>query len=1601
MAPADIELGTPGATCGTGQGKPETPAAQRWLALLTAALLAFVAGYDFAAAAAALPVIGIKFSQYTTVNWVVAAHMIAMGVTLPSVRRLADICGHWAALVAFGLLHIAGAVMSGAARGIPLLLAGRALAGLGSAGTTLIPAMAVAGSGAGCQRTCNLRVLLAAWLIGSIVGIAVGGRLSSLSSWRYVFYIDAILVGVALLLSIAAPRALRRDGRLVDQLKRIDWLGSVFIAGSVLTMVLAMNYGGNLYAWASGVVIALLVLSVFLFVLFVFIERKMASETVLPPGLFQTRTSTALVAMQPFIGAAIYAPIVYLVIWYNVVKAKSSKDASVRLLALAASALVFASATEAAISAFRRCRPLLLASSPFLALGCGLLIILDDGTSDSLPIAFMVLLGIGIGTSLQPQFIAIWRASGVKDLADVVASVLFLRLAGAAVAVGMFNAILQNNLTTKLLKTALVHPLFAPYIVDSPNNPDIMHLPRVPQAVRDAVAHDNAQGFRSIFIAALALAAVPIPLLLFLGRKPPVRSPTTRTSCGTGQFSFPQEEEKVLRFWREIDAFKTSVKLSEGRKPFSFYDGPPFCTGLPHYGHLLAGTIKDIVTRFAHNTGHYVERRAGWDTHGLPIEYEIDKTFNISGRGDVLAMGIDRYNAECRSIVMRYAGEWRETVERLGRWIDFDNDYKTLNTSFMESEWWVFKQLFDKGLVYRGMRVMPYSTALLTTLSNFEAQQNYKEVSDPAVVVAFPLRREPEVSILAWTTTPWTLPSNCALCVNPAFEYVKIRDGETGGVYILLESCLGILYKDVKKAKFEVLERIKAQDLVGLEYEPVFDFFVPQLKDTAWRVVADPYVDGDSGTGIVHNAPAFGEDDYRVCLASSIIAADGFIPNPVMDDGKFDGSVGPFSGAYVKDADKAIMKHIKERGRLVRQGTVVHSYPFCWRSDTPLLYRAVPSWFVRVQNATDRLLKNSEETYWVPAFVKEKRFANWLGSARDWNVSRSRYWGTPIPLWVSEDFEEIVCVGSVAELEELTGASGITDLHRDKIDHLTIPSRQGKGVLRRIEDVFDCWFESGSMPYAQKHYPFENKELFEQTFPADFISEGIDQTRGWFYTLLVLSTLLFDKPAWKNLIASGLVLAADGKKMSKRLKNYPDPMDVLNKYGADPLRLYLINSPVVRAETLRFKEEGVKDIVSRVLLPWYNAFRFFTTQVAVLKKDTGVDFVFDPAVRSANTMDRWVLASVQSLIRFVREEMEAYRLYTVVPRLFNMIDQLTNWYVRFNRRRLKGEAGAEDTVHSLNTLFEVLLTLCRLMAPFTPFVTESMYQALKAHVPAGLFEGDARSLHFVPFPEVREEYFDAEIERAMSRMQAVIELGRVVRERKNISLKMPLRELVVIHPSAEYLDDVRGLSEYITEELRLRSLVLSSDEDKYGIKYRAEADFRRLGAKLLKDMPRVKKALPSVPSADVKAALAGGSLVVDGIALDADDINIVRFFDALSLEDKSRTYEEATDRDAVVLLDTETSDELVREYHAREVSNRVQRLRKKADLTPVDDVHYYYQITHDPEGVLAGVLEAQDEHLAAIVKQPLRPLSAMAGDAFVREEQEVSDAKFVLAFVRA
>ncbi|KAJ7268828.1 tRNA synthetases class I-domain-containing protein [Mycena haematopus] len=1066
-------------------------------------------------------------------------------------------------------------------------------------------------------------------------------------------------------------------------------------------------------------------------------------------------------------------------------------------------------------------------------------------------------------------------------------------------------------------------------------------------------------------------------------------------------FDFPREEEKVLKFWQEINAFQTSLKLSEGRPEFSFYDGPPFATGLPHYGHLLAGTIKDIVTRHAHVSGFRVRRRFGWDTHGLPVEQIIDKKLGITGKADVMKIGIDKYNAECRAIVMTYAAEWRKTVVRMGRWIDFDDDYKTLNITFMESVWWAFSELFKKNLVYRGLRVLPYSMGLTTPVSNFEANMDFRDVNDPAVTVAFPLVDDPSTSLLAWTTTPWTLPSNLALCVHPEFTYIKIHDQEKDQNFILHEGLLRTLYKDPKKAKFKKVGQFLGADMKGWRYVPLFEYFTDAFEDKAFRVVVDSYVTDTDGTGIVHQAPAFGEDDYRIALASGILRPDEAPPCPIDDACRFTSEVPDFEGLNVKAADSPIQKVLKAKGRLIVQSTLNHSYPFCWRSGTPLIYRAVPGWFIRVADSKEDLVANNKETRWVPQSVGDNRFGNWLANARDWNISRNRYWGTPLPLWASEDMKEIVCVGSIEELERLSGVTGIIDLHRESVDKITIPSPSGNGTLKRVEEVFDCWFESGSMPYAQLHYPFENKELFESSFPAHFISEGIDQTRGWFYTLLVLSTHLFGKAPWKNVIVTGLVLAADGKKMSKSLKNFPDPNLILDTMGADATRMFLVNSPIVRGDNLRFREEGVREVISRVLLPWLNSFRFFLGHAALFKKSTGTDFQYNPhAPVPNNVMDRWVLARCQSLIKLVREEMAAYRLYTIIPRLLDLVDELTNWYIRFNRKRLKGEEGKEDTIVALNTLFETLFTLCRTMSSYTPFMTENLYQTLKTFMPEDPNAGDVRSVHFLSFPEVKEEYFDVDIERQVLRMQTVIELTRNMRETNNISLKTPLLELLVFNANKQYIDDVEPLRKYIESELNVRNVVFSSDESASGVRYRAVADWTVLGRKLRKDVGRVRNALPNVSSDEVKNFLGTGKINVDGIELVTGDITVQRYLDIPAAAQKQ--FATNTDNDVVVRLDIQVHPELVGEWLARELTNRVQKLRKKAGLQATDDVHIFYRFE---EGSGAEILDAVAAYSDMIRKTvgnvPVDISNRTPGsELLIEEEQEVSEVKFFLYLVK-
>lgn len=849
---------------------------------------------------------------------------------------------------------------------------------------------------------------------------------------------------------------------------------------------------------------------------------------------------------------------------------------------------------------------------------------------------------------------------------------------------------------------------------------------------------------------------------------------------------------------------------------------------------------------------------------------------------------------------------------------------------------------------------MPYSTACNTPLSNFEAGLDYRDVSDPAITISFPIVNcKFGASLVAWTTTPWTLPANLALCVNPDLTYVYLQS-PTGEVYVLAEARIAMIPGATSKGKggkkavlsdnWKVLKNIAGKDLEDLKYKPLFSYYEREMVN-AFRVCTDGYVTDISGTGVVHQAPAYGEDDFRVCLDNNIILKDGTLPDPVDANGCFTFPLPiPILGMHVKAADKEIINLVKNENRLIESSSIKHSYPYCWRSRTPLIYKAVASYFVRVEDLKEKLLINNSQTRWVPSYVQEKRFHNWLENAHDWAISRNRYWGTPIPVWSSPEGDEVFVIGSISELEEFTGQK-VSDIHRHFIDHLEIPSKRGANYppLRRVEEVFDCWFESGSMPYAQQHYPFENEGTFDQKFPANFIAEGLDQTRGWFYTLMVLSTALFDKPAFQNLVCNGLVLAVDGKKMSKSLKNYPDPNEIFNKYGADALRLYLINSPVVRAEPLRFQESGVFSVLKDVFLPWYNAYRFLVQNVRRIEGEQ--QSLFNPLMRvnDENILDQWISSASNGLINFVQREMEAYRLYTVVPRLINYIDQLTNVYVRFNRDRLKGKLGFEESLISLTTLFNVLLTLCKVMAPFTPFFVENMYQNLRRCLP-----NSEESVHFCPFPEVDEGKEFPRVEKSVANMQSVIETGRLIRERSNRPIKYPISKMIVIHSDKEFLEDLSGpLLEYVTSELNIRCLETCSDPLKYSV-LKAEPVFSLLGKRLGKSMGAISDHIKEMSSENISKFQQNGQIHFLGHEVTISEVAIRYEF-----KDKNELGEDVDaamgDSGIMVILELHVDDSLLYAGLAREIVSKIQKMRKTGGLQSSNEVLIQYQIIRSDE----------------------------------------------------
>jgi isoleucyl-tRNA synthetase len=985
---------------------------------------------------------------------------------------------------------------------------------------------------------------------------------------------------------------------------------------------------------------------------------------------------------------------------------------------------------------------------------------------------------------------------------------------------------------------------------------------------------------------------------------------------------FPKLEESILSFWKEKNIIHQGLRMNEGSKAFLFYDGPPFATGLPHYGHLLAGTLKDIVPRYWAMKGHYVERRWGWDCHGLPVEFEMENELGLSGYRDVEKFGVAKFNDACRNIVQRYTKEWEEVIYRTGRWVDFDNKYRTMDTPFMETVWWVLRQLWDKGLVFEGYRVMPYSWRIATPLSNFEASLNYKEVQDPALTCRFKSKKHNRY-FLAWTTTPWTLPSNLALAANQDVKYVEVEELATKDHYVLAASRLLSYFKNAEEIR--VVSEFTGKEIENEPYEPLLPYFSGKASEGAFRVVLGDHVTDTDGTGLVHTAPAFGEEDFEVAKKYKIPLVD-----PTDHEGRFTHEIPELEGVNIKEADKEIIKALKAKGLIFRHETYVHNYPYCWRSDTPLMQKAISTWFVRLDPIKEKLMANNKKTHWVPEHLRDGRFGNWLENARDWNISRNRFWGTPIPIWrCASPCGHQICVGSIEELKKLSGKH-LTDIHKHFVDEVEIPCPKCKKAMKRIPEVLDCWFESGSMPYGQQHYPFENKEKFDAAFPADFIAEGIDQTRGWFYTLSVLSTALFDKPPFKNVIVNGLVLAEDGKKMSKRLKNYPDPKYILDTYGADALRAYLMSSPASHAEDLRFSEAGVKEITRSVLLPLWNAYSFFVTYARADEWKPGNSK--KQLIDAENPLDRWLLSRLQSLHTSVEAKMKVYHLYEVVPEVINFIDELTNWYIRLNRRRFWSDEKSVDKEKAYNTLYFVLTEFCKVLAPILPFVTEEIYQNLKA----GSDSKD--SIHLCSYPEADASLIHKELETQMALVQKVVYMGRTIRNTNKLKTRQPLKEFLVITRNPNDQKTIEAFSELISSELNVKKVSFTNDEEKW-VKLTAKANAKVLGPKLGQKMKVVLQKIKELPHEQVSQLDKEGSLLVEGEKIALEDVVVER-----------QPKQEGLIQSAggvTVWFDTQLTEKLIQEGLAREFVNRIQKLRKDKNLEVTDRITIEFSAPQD------------------------------------------------------
>ncbi|MBF4995413.1 isoleucine--tRNA ligase [Arthrobacter gandavensis] len=1017
---------------------------------------------------------------------------------------------------------------------------------------------------------------------------------------------------------------------------------------------------------------------------------------------------------------------------------------------------------------------------------------------------------------------------------------------------------------------------------------------------------------------------------------------------------FPEIEERVLKYWDQDGTFQASIDArpagEDGSNEFVFYDGPPFANGLPHYGHLLTGYVKDLVARYQTQRGHRVERRFGWDTHGLPAELEAMKQLGMSDKVQIEKMGIDKFNDACRASVMKYAGEWQDYVTRQARWVDFENDYKTLNVEYMESVIWAFKTLHEKGLTYSGFRVLPYCWKDETPLSNHELRMDddvYKMRQDQTVTVTFPiiagdnvLSAELEgVNAIAWTTTPWTLPTNMALAVGPDVRYSVVPAGPNGtlldqgtaagGRFLLAEDLVAsyakdLGYADADAARAAVTAVHTGKELEGLRYVPLWDYYADADKwgtANAWRIVVADYVTTTDGTGIVHQAPAYGEDDQKVCEANGIP-----VILSVDEGGKFlpmfgEGPLSEIAGLQVFDANKPITRELKSEGRLLRQASYEHSYPHCWRCRNPLIYKAVSSWFVEVTKIKDRMIELNQEINWIPENVKDGQFGKWLENARDWSISRNRYWGSPIPVWISDDpkYPRTDVYGSLAEMEADFGRlplnkEGQPDLHRPFIDELTRPNPDdptGKSTMRRVEDVLDVWFDSGSMPYAQVHYPHENADWFEHHNPGDFIVEYIGQTRGWFYTLHILATALFDRPAFRNVISHGIVLGSDGQKMSKSLQNYPDVSEVLDRDGSDAMRWFLMASPILRGGNLVVTEQGIRDGVRQVILPLWNVWHFFTLYTNAANSGTG----YEATLRHESTepLDTYMLAATGDLIRNMTTALDTYDVSVACEMLRAYMDTLTNWYVRRSRTRF-----FEEDTQAFDVLYTCLEALCRVAAPLLPLVTEEIWRGLTG----------GRSVHLTDWPEAGAFPRVPDLVARMDLTRKIASVGSSLRKAANLRVRLPLSEMTVVAPDAEALQG--QFAAIIADELNLKSVRLveagSADPAEFGITQKLVVNARAAGPRLGKN---VQTAIKASKTGDWSVA-EDGTVTAGGLDLEPHEYTLETVVE--SREGESAKAVAVLPGGGFLVLNTEVTAELAAEGTARDAIRAIQQARRDADL---------------------------------------------------------------------